>query len=110
MQSLFKRRRRKPDHSFADAQQPWQACLAVCSKCARKVRAIDGDKTKLRAGLKTLVALRGLRKKLRPVDVTCLDVCPDNRIVVAHMTPQGVSLKIVGRDAKPDEVLREFGI
>lgn len=109
MKSLFKRRTKKYDDSVTGADQPWQSCLAVCSKCARKVKAMDGDKTKLRVGLKALVTMRGLKKKLRPVDITCLDVCPENKIVVAHMAPQGVTLKVVGPDTKPEQVLREFG-
>jgi len=109
VKSLFKRRTKKHDDSIAGTERPWESCLAVCSKCARKVKAMDGDKTKLRVGLKTLVSLRGLKKKLRPVDITCLDVCPEDKIVVAHMTPGGVTLKIVGPDAKPEQVLSEFG-
>ncbi len=109
MKSLFKRRTKKHDDSVAGAEQPWQSCLAVCTKCARKVKAMDGDKTRLRVGLKALVTLRGLKKKIRPVDISCLDVCPDDKIVVAHMAPGGVTLKIIGPDAKPEQVLREFG-
>lgn len=109
MKSLFKRRTKNHDASIVGAELPWKSCLAVCSKCARKVKAMDGEKTKLRVALKALVALRGLRKEIRPVDITCLDVCPENKIVVAHLEPHGVTLRIVGPDAKPEQVLREFG-
>ncbi len=70
---------------------------------------MDGDKTQLRVGLKALVGLRGLKDKLRPVDITCVDVCPDDKIVVAHLAPQGVKLRIVGPNASPEQVLSEFG-
>ena len=109
MRSLFKRRTKKHDDSVTGAEQPWENCIAVCTKCARKARAMDGDKTKLRVGLKALIGLRGLKKKVRPVDVSCLDVCPDDKIIVAHMTPTGTTLKQVGPGVKPEQVLREFG-
>jgi hypothetical protein len=70
---------------------------------------MDGEKTKLRVGLKALLAIRELKQKLRPVDITCLDICPENKIVVAHIAPTGVTVKIVGPDTNPEQVLREFG-
>lgn len=106
---LFKRRTRKYDASITAVNPPWESCLAVCMKCARKVKAMDGDKTQLRVGLKALVTLRGLKKKIRPVDISCLDVCPEEKIVVALMAPREVRCKIVGPDATPEQILREFG-
>lgn len=106
---LFKRRTKKHDDSIAEGEQPWQGCIAVCSKCARKVKAMDGDKTKLRVALKALITLRGLKKQVRPVDITCLDVCPEDKITVAHFTREGVKIRNVGPATKAEQVLREFG-
>lgn len=106
---FFKRRTKEFHDGLAEAEAPWQTCIGVCSKCARKVNAMDGDKTRLRVGLKALIGLRGIKKQVRAVDVTCLDVCPENSITVAHFSKSSIRVINVGRDATPEAILKEFG-
>ncbi len=106
---LFKRRTKKIHDSLVEGAAPWQNCIGVCSKCARKVHAMDGDKTRLRVALKALTGLRGIKKQVRTVDVSCLDVCPENSITVAHFTRSSIRVINVGRDIAPDAILKEFG-
>lgn len=98
------------DGNIAEQVNPsWQACLAVCMKCAGKLKAMQEDKTQLRVALKSLVEERGLKEKVRPVDISCLDICPQDKIVVAHFAAGQIALKTVGAQTTPEEVLREFG-
>ncbi|HRP68379.1 MAG TPA: hypothetical protein PLY93_02490 [Turneriella sp.] len=90
-------------------QTPWQNCIAVCSKCSRKLNAMDKDKTCLRAGLKALIKERGLKNKVRAVDSSCFDICPEGRIVVVHFTENGITPITVTTDTAPTEVLSQFG-
>lgn len=106
---LFKRRTKKHDTSIAPGEAPWQSCIAVCSKCARKVKGMHGDKTKLRVALKALIALRGIKKTVRPVDVSCLDICPENKIVVMHLSGPGNRVLLVGPETPPENILGELG-
>lgn len=106
---LFKRRTKKIHDSLVEGDAPWQGCIGVCSKCARKVHAMDGDKTRLRVALKALVSLRGLKKQVRAIDVSCLDVCPENSIAIAHFTESSIRVINVGRDIAPDAILKDFG-
>ncbi|AFM12088.1 hypothetical protein Turpa_1440 [Turneriella parva DSM 21527] len=106
---FFKRRTKNLHGTIAEAEAPWQNCIGVCSKCARKLKAMEGDKTRLRVALKALVAERGLKKKVRAVDVTCLDVCPENSITVAHFTRSSIRVMNVGGGAAPEAILQEFG-
>mgnify|MGYP001348841015 FL=1 len=106
---LFKRRTKQVHDGLTQAEHPWQGCIGVCSKCARKVHAMDGGKTRLRVGLKALIGLRGIKKQVRPVDISCLDVCPENSIAVAHFTQSSIRVINVGRDVTPETVLKELG-
>lgn len=106
---LFKRRTKHLHDSLTVAEAPWQTCIGVCNKCARKLKVMDGDKTRLRVGLKALIGLRGIKKQVRAVDVTCLDVCPENSITVAQFSASAIRVINVGRDATPEAVLKEFG-
>lgn len=106
---FFKPRTKKSHDGLTEAEAPWQSCLGVCSKCARKLKAMDGDKTRLRVGLKALIGLRGIKKQVRAVDVTCLDVCPENSITVAHFNESSIRVINVGGDAAPEAILKEFG-
>ncbi len=106
---LFKRRTKTHEDAVTPAESPWQNCIGVCSKCARKLKAMDGDKTRLRVGLKSLIALRGLKKQVRAVDVTCLDVCPENSITVAHFTKSSIRVVNAEKDATPEKILQALG-
>lgn len=106
---LFKRRTKTIEEAVTVAEAPWQSCIGVCSKCARKLKAMDGDKTRLRVGLKSLIASRGLKKQVRAVDVTCLDVCPENSITIAHFTQSSIRVINAEKDAAPEKILRELG-
>ena len=105
---LFKRRTKAQDKSIAADEAPWQSCIAVCSKCARKVRRMDGDKTRLRVQLKALIAAKGIKKLARAVDVSCLDVCPENKITVARFSPQGTEVINVGPHTEAEQILKQF--
>lgn len=88
---------------------PWQASLAVCMKCAGKLKAMQEEKTQLRVALKSLIEERGLKEKVRPVDISCLDICLEGKIVVAHFAAGKTTLKTVGAETTAEEVLRAFG-
>lgn len=91
------------------AEAPWQNCIAVCQKCAGKLNAMDGEKTRLRVALKELIADRQLKKKVRAVDASCFDLCPEGKITVIHFTPAGSRPVNVESTTSAPDVLREFG-
>lgn len=105
---LFWRKKVVDNTNIEASSAPWQGCIAVCSKCARKVRAMEGDKTRLRVALKALIKDRGLKKLVRPVDSSCLDVCPEGLITVAHFSPHGTQIVNVGSTADPQAILSHF--
>jgi hypothetical protein len=91
------------------SEAPWQSCIAVCQKCAGKLNAMDGEKTKLRVALKELIAERDLKKKVRAVDASCFDLCPEQKITVMHFTAGGVRAYNAEAQVTAPEILREFG-
>lgn len=105
---IFKRRTKHHDKGIEASEAPWQNCLAVCNKCARKVKAMDGDKTRLRVELKTLIAAKGIKKKVRAVDVSCLDVCPEDKITVTLFTEKGAQVTNVGPGTGAQQILDHF--
>lgn len=105
---IFKRRTKNEDKGIDASEAPWQNCIVVCSKCARKVHAMDGDKTRLRVQLKALIALKGIKKQVRAVDISCLDVCPEKKITVAHFSKNGNQILNVGPGAKAQDILERF--
>ncbi len=105
---IFKRRTKHHDKGITGAEAPWQNCLAVCSKCARKVKAMQGDKTQLRVQLKALIAAKGIKKLVRAVDVSCLDVCPENKITVALFSETGAQITEVGPGTEAQQILSHF--
>ena len=105
---IFKRRTKHHDKGIEASEAPWHNCLAVCSKCARKVKAMDGDKTKLRVQLKALIAAKGIKKQVRAVDVSCLDVCPEGKITVALFTEKGAQITNVGPGTEAQQRLEHF--
>lgn len=92
-----------------DAEAPWQNCIAVCQKCAGKLGVMDGEKTKLRAALKELIAQRGLKKTVRAVDASCFDICPEEKISVLHFTRGGLRAYNAEAQVGAPEILRAFG-
>jgi hypothetical protein len=94
---------------ISTAEAPWQNCIAVCQKCAGKLNAMDGEKTKLRIALKELIAERDLKKTVRAVDASCFDICPEEKITVMHFTPRGAYAISVEAQVAAPEILREFG-
>lgn len=97
---------------------PWKSCIAVCQKCAGKLNALEdrqpddlaGAKTRLRAGLKELIAERDLKKEVRAVDTSCLDVCPEGLITVAHFEPEKIRILNVESSVTPAEILEALGL
>lgn len=107
---FLKRRTISQDASLNTIEAPWQGCIAVCTKCSKKVRAMDGDKTRLRVALKALITLKGIKKQVRAVDCSCMDICPENKITVAHFTERGVHVINAGPAVTAQQILDEFGL
>jgi predicted metal-binding protein len=106
---FFKRRTKSKDSSIGHAKPPWQNVIAVCTKCSGKIGAMEGDKTCLRIALKELAGELGLRERVRPVDISCLDLCPEGKITVAHFTARGHRIIDVESKIPPRRILEEFG-
>ena len=71
---------------------------------------MDGDKTRLRVQLKALIAAKGIKKHVRAVDVSCLDVCPENKITVALFSANGPKITNVGPAAEAQQILEYFNL
>lgn len=106
---FFKRRTKSVDPGIGQAEPPWQNVIAVCTKCSGKIGAMDGDKTCLRVALKELVGELGLKERVRPVDISCLDICPEGKVTVAHFTARGHHIIDVEAKTPPRQILSEFG-
>ena len=70
---------------------------------------MDGEKTRLRVALKELIAGRDLKKKVRAVDASCFDICPEGKITVMHFTPTGPRAFNADPEAGAGQVIGEFG-
>lgn len=103
-------RTNEPPHHIISAESPWQSCIAVCQKCAGKLNAMEGEKTKLRVELKELIAARALKKKVRAVDASCFDLCPEGKITIMHFAPQGVVAVNADLATTAPEILAHFGL
>ncbi|GAC1301093.1 MAG: hypothetical protein NVSMB19_08820 [Vulcanimicrobiaceae bacterium] len=75
------------------ARPPWDAALIVCRKC-------DGYDKSLRRDVKEALAAAGLRKRVRVVESSCLDVCPKRGTTVVIATPDGSDVAIVPADVR----------
>ena len=105
----MERRTTEAPQNIISADAPRQSCIAVCQKCAGKLNLMDGEKSRLRVALKELIALKDLKKKVRAVDASCFDLCPEGKITVIHFTPQGVTAVNADAEVTAPELLTRFG-
>lgn len=71
--------------------------IAVC-------RACDGYEKPLRRGIKDAVAAAGLRRRVRVIASSCLDICPKGGTAVLVATTRAVNVTVVRAgvtDARP---------
>jgi len=62
---------------------PWSDVVVICTKCAAKLGRGHRGKTELRGEIKHALKHRGLGKRIRVVEVSCLDLCPKGGQTVA---------------------------
>jgi len=77
----------------------WDAGLIVVC------RACEGYAKSLRRGLKEALAAEGLRKHVRIVESSCLDVCPKRATTVVIATRSGTHVAIVPEDEHDAQAL-----
>lgn len=63
------------------AAPDWSDVLFICAECMR--RGDDDELSSLRKWLKRELKSRGLKKRLRVVECSCLDLCPKRGVVLA---------------------------
>jgi predicted metal-binding protein len=64
---------------------PWSSLLiSICLKCGKKfdLPQEENPSEVLRQNVKTLINERGLKKEVRVVTSSCLNVCPKERLTV----------------------------
>jgi hypothetical protein len=64
------------------AAPDWTDVVFVCAECTH--RGDDDELGSLRKWLKRELKSRGLKKQLRVVDCSCLDLCPKRGVVLAR--------------------------
>jgi hypothetical protein len=69
--------RAEPALAPETVEAPWSTLVLVCSKCEGARRGPDARD--IRKGLKSML---GKPKRLRVVEVDCLQVCPDDAVTV----------------------------
>jgi len=80
----------------------WDAgLLVVCRKC-------DGYTKSLRRDLREALKARGLAKRVRVVESTCLDVCPKRATTVVLATPTGSDVALIPNSDRGAEALALF--
>ncbi|MGB3806853.1 MAG: (2Fe-2S) ferredoxin domain-containing protein [Erythrobacter sp.] len=90
----------------------WSHAILVCKKCSKKAKkrglrfGKDGD-TLPKALKKSLGTKKGRKAPLGLVEVSCLDICPKNGVVVVDTRTPG-QWRIVGTDADMDELARQL--
>jgi len=90
----------------------WSHAILVCKKCSKKVRkrgvrfGRDGDSFP-KALKKQLGAKKGRKGKLGIVEVSCLDICPKNGIVLVDSRTPG-QWRIIKPEADIDELARQL--
>ncbi|MCX7631866.1 MAG: hypothetical protein N2Z22_00885 [Turneriella sp.] len=88
----------------------WENCIAICSKCAGKIGQMEQDKTRLRVALKEEIQrLMGENAVVRPVDISCLGICPEEKIAIAHFKPNGIETFLAEPDCMASQVLAYLG-
>jgi len=90
----------------------WSHAILVCKKCSKKVRkrgvrfGKDGDALP-KALRKSLGAKKGRKSPLGLVEVSCLDICPKNGVVLVDTRTPG-QWRIIKPDADIDELARQL--
>ena len=95
--------------AFQPADRPWDELVLVCSKCCKKVGphmfGEDGH-THLRTDMKQEVRETPSLTRLRVTEVSCLGVCPADRVTVGAFQPDGrIHLETVAPTVSGTEVL-----
>jgi predicted metal-binding protein len=70
------------DHSPEMVATKWSVPVMVCGEC-RKRTGPDNHPSALRHWLRKELGQRGLKRKVRVVESSCLDVCPKGGVAVA---------------------------
>lgn len=93
-----------PKPSLPLVKPPWQACVLVCRKCAKKAGGKQGKR--FAKNLREALRIRFGKKGSRVVEVGCLDLCPKGRIVIG-LTSASAPLKLIlaSADTPPEEVI-----
>ena len=90
----------------------WSHAILVCKKCSKKARkrgirfGQDGD-TLPKALKKTLGTKKGRKAPLGIVEVSCLDICPKNGVVLVDSRTPG-QWRIIGPDVDLGELARQL--
>jgi len=86
---------------------PWSDVVVICTKCAAKLGRGHRGKTELRGEIKHALKHRGLGKRIRVVEVSCLDLCPKGGQTVATSRQMAKGrLTVVGPDADGEDVVK----
>jgi predicted metal-binding protein len=88
----------------------WSAAILVCGKCSKKLDGGfgDGGKLSLAKALRRASSGKGRKAALGVSEVTCLDICPRNAVVVID-TARPQRWEIVRRGEPVDDVLARLG-
>ncbi len=90
----------------------WSHAILVCKKCSKKAKkrgahfGRQGD-TLPKALKKSLGAKKGRKAPLGLVEVSCLDICPKNGVVLVDTRTPG-QWRIIRPDADIDELARQL--
>jgi predicted metal-binding protein len=74
--------------SLEYAATKWSLPVLVCGECAKRTGPAN-QPTVLRKWLRKELARRGLKRSVRVVESSCLDVCPKRGVTVAVRGVQG---------------------
>jgi hypothetical protein len=85
---------KRPEQAPRTVEPPWSTLVLVCEKCkgARK----GPDAREVRKGVRSLL---GKPKHLRVVEVSCLDICPDDAVTVCIGHAGSRSFEVVTVDS-----------
>lgn len=89
------------------AASEWQDIVFVCADCRH--RGDDDETASLRKWLKRELKSRGLKKRIRVVECSCLDLCPKRGVALARgselATPERKKLRVHRSGDDPQALL-----
>ena len=74
------------------AHAHWDDLVLVCADCMQ--RSDDDELSSLRKWLKSQLKALGLKKRIRVVECSCLDLCPKRGVVLARGSELGQAQKL----------------